>query len=848
MILEGNERGHGAELARHLLNPRDNDHVTVHAVEGFVADDLYSAFAETEAISGGTQCQKYLFSLSLNPPSDAAVPVDVFEQAIADIERKLGLSGQPRAIVFHEKLGRRHAHCVWSRIDAHQIKAIKLSHYKRKLMDISRDLYRTHDWDIPEGFRDHDARDPTNFSRQEAGQAKRAKRDPKSQKMMFQECWAQSDSRAAFSAALWEQGYLLARGDRRGFVAVDQDGKIWSLSRWCGVKPKELRARLGSEDDLWSVDAAINAFKKLNARAKLRQPERNSERFEQRLKALVERQPSERLELKIEYAIRRDQTRLERKSRLPRGIKAIWARATGRYRDLIQNLATEAEKLQTDDRAEMQTLIEKHLAERKALEQERTQPDILAELQATFEKITRPDPRQDLVLPRDDIPFSQKQLLANPELILGYISEKDAIFSRTDVLRALAKRIQDPMALKLAADTAMASKELVLVDDAGKFTTKDYLSADAHLKSYAGILSKRSGFGVSTSHIDNAIAAQDAEMQAQFGGSLSHEQRAALRHILGGNQLANVVGLAGAGKSTMLKTALAAWVKQGTTVHGAALAGKAADGLETASDIPSRTLASLEASWKNGYEPINRGDVLVIDEAGMIGTRQLMRITQKMHEIGAKLVLVGDPEQLQPIEAGTPFRALIETHGASHLTQIHRQKHAWQRKASRDLSKGNIGEAITAYEEKGKVAKRSSHDTALAALVEDYVSDVELNGPETTRLAFAHRRKDVFALNQAIRAALRSSTDKSEDTLIETETGPRAFAPGDRVVFTRNERSLGVKNGQLGEVEMASPSVRRQVFWNQGRPELSESLAHLFSLIMRRVCGDASVALRVSFV
>lgn len=115
MILEGNVRGYGSELAHHLLNPRDNDHVTVHAIEGFVADDLFGAFAEAEAISQATQCQKYLFSLSLNPPPDADVSIESFEEAIVAAENKLGLIGQPRAIVFHEKSGRRHAHCVWSR-------------------------------------------------------------------------------------------------------------------------------------------------------------------------------------------------------------------------------------------------------------------------------------------------------------------------------------------------------------------------------------------------------------------------------------------------------------------------------------------------------------------------------------------------------------------------------------------------------------------------------------------------------------------------------------------------------------------------------------------------------------
>jgi len=113
MILEGNARAFGAELAAHLLNPRDNDHVTMHGVDGFIADDLFGAFAEIEAISQATQCKKYLFSLSLNPPLEAFVSMETFEAVIDRAARVLGLSGQPRAVVFHEKLGRRHAHVVW---------------------------------------------------------------------------------------------------------------------------------------------------------------------------------------------------------------------------------------------------------------------------------------------------------------------------------------------------------------------------------------------------------------------------------------------------------------------------------------------------------------------------------------------------------------------------------------------------------------------------------------------------------------------------------------------------------------------------------------------------------------
>lgn len=105
MILKGNERGYGSKLAHYLLNPRDNDHVAVHAIDGFVADDLFGAFAEAGAISNVTRCDKYLFSLSLNPPQDAGIFVEDFEETMAEVEKRLGLVGQPRAIVFREKNG-----------------------------------------------------------------------------------------------------------------------------------------------------------------------------------------------------------------------------------------------------------------------------------------------------------------------------------------------------------------------------------------------------------------------------------------------------------------------------------------------------------------------------------------------------------------------------------------------------------------------------------------------------------------------------------------------------------------------------------------------------------------------
>ena len=250
MILKAKERGDGGQLARYLLAMRDNEHVDLHEVSGFVSEDLIEAFHEADAIARGTRCKNYLFSMSLNPPVGAHVEAEVFEKTTDLIGKKLGLEDQPRAIVFHEKDGRRHAHVVWSRIDAEKMRAINLPHYKTKLREISRELYLEHGWDMPRGLQDQHLRDPLTFSREEWQQARRADLDPRELKTVLRQCWETSDNRPSFERALKERGFWLARGDRRGFVAIDYLGEVYSLSRYAGVKVKELEARLGNRDQL----------------------------------------------------------------------------------------------------------------------------------------------------------------------------------------------------------------------------------------------------------------------------------------------------------------------------------------------------------------------------------------------------------------------------------------------------------------------------------------------------------------------------------------------------------------------------------------------------------------------
>ena len=162
-----------------------------------------------------------------------------------------------------------------------------------------------------------------------------------------------------------------------------------------------------------------------------------------------------------------------------------------------------------------------------------------------------------------------------------------------------------------------------------------------------------------------------------------------------------VIGYAGTGKSAMLGVAREAWEESGYQVRGLALSGIAAENLEAGSAIPSRTIASLEHQWGQGRELLTSRDVLVIDEAGMVGSRQMERVLSHAHDAGAKVVLVGDPEQLQAIEAGAAFRSVAERHGGVEITEIRRQQEDWQRDATRQLATERTVEALRAYQEHG---------------------------------------------------------------------------------------------------------------------------------------------------
>lgn len=379
MILKGSQRGGGADLAAHLMRTDDNEHVRLHELRGFAADDLRGAFKEAEAISRGTKCRQYLFSLSLSPPERERVSVADFEAAIERIEERLGLEGQPRAIVFHEKEGRRHAHCVWSRIDAATMKARPLPFFKNRLMEVSRGLYLDHGWQMPSGIAVKGDRNPTNFSLAEWQQAKRQGMDPRWTKEAVQACWAQSDNRQAFERSLEARGFFLARGDRRGFVIIDYMGEVHALPRVLDLKTKDVRARLGDGDGLKSVNEMKEAIAARMRPAIRRHIEDARARFTKRsatLGAIKEEMTREHRKARGDLDQRldtewRDAAR-ERAARLPKGLAGLWHRITGRYQELKAQAEREAIEQRRRQDEQRQKLIDQQRAERAAVQAEFT--------------------------------------------------------------------------------------------------------------------------------------------------------------------------------------------------------------------------------------------------------------------------------------------------------------------------------------------------------------------------------------------------------------------------------------------------------------------------------------------
>jgi conjugative relaxase-like TrwC/TraI family protein len=364
-------------------------------------------------------------------------------------------------------------------------------------------------------------------------------------------------------------------------------------------------------------------------------------------------------------------------------------------------------------------------------------------------------------------------------------------FARRDVLQAFAEAARDGATVAQAEAFAKAFLgrgtivELAPISGERRFSTRELLRTERRALDLAMRRRLASTAIAERPAVDAAITERP---------TLSPEQRelvVALTRLGRGVEVARAP--AGAGKTFALDAAREAWRASGVPVLGCALSARAAAELRDQAGVDATTIARLVHAFEGGATLAPRS-VLLIDEAAMVGTRDLYRLAQAVAAADGKLVLVGDDRQLPEIETGGLFAAIADRVGTLELREVRRQRDEWDRDALVALRAGDVEHFAREYEAHGRIVASPSAEASRERMVEDWLQ-ARSAGEQAVMLA--HRRRDVADLNQRARQQLRALGRLGADELL-TETA--AFAVGDLVVARRNDRRLGIVNGDVGRL------------------------------------------------
>ena len=378
---------------------------------------------------------------------------------------------------------------------------------------------------------------------------------------------------------------------------------------------------------------------------------------------------------------------------------------------------------------------------------------------------------------------------------LDTITDRESHFSGRDLLRATAEAAQGRgvRAIEIrdaVRDALIHSEEIVSlgrVKGEIRYSTREMLGIEK--KMFASLEEGRAD-----DH--HTLPVQTVMEILSRNGELTEEQMKALWHITtedGNIQVVN--GMAGTGKTRMLSIAREAWEKEGYRVIGAALAGKAAQGLSEGASIQSETIHKTLLEIERGNLTIDAKTILVIDEAGMCGTRLMARLIDEVQKGEGKLVLVGDAKQLQPVDAGGPFKAIGEAVGQAELKEIRRQREKWAREAVHSIAEGHAEDALYAYAEHGLLTVTDNRRDAMQALVADWKED---KTALHEKLILTGTNQEARIINRRIQEERAEAGEVGKEKLaVNGET----YRANDRLLFTRNSKLYGVKNGSLGTIE-----------------------------------------------
>ena len=413
-----------------------------------------------------------------------------------------------------------------------------------------------------------------------------------------------------------------------------------------------------------------------------------------------------------------------------------------------------------------------------------------------------------------------ERIYQDPKIALYALSTQHSTFTKQDIARFVNRHTDSPEQFSRVFAKVYNSPDLVVlgIDQKGneRYSHKEMVELEKAMFETAKILSETYTHDVSNPEHDRVsmkVSRVGREIKEVFTGerkrfdygSLSEEQQLAVRHITKGNDLAFVLGYAGTGKSYMLGAAREIWEREGYRVRGISLTGVAARGLEEGSGIRSQTIASQFRSWERAQESLTERDVVVLDEIGMVGSRVLERILGYVKEAGAKLVGVGDFSQLPSIEAGGA-RVIVEKVGYVELTEIRRQIDAWQQEATRQLARGEITEAVDSYHKRGYVHNEKQGLGIEQQLLDKWSKNL-IEFPDKSQIMIAYTNAEVERLNLEARDIMGELGMLSgEDQEVVASVGKLNIAKHEKILFLKNNYTLGVMNGMLGEVTAINQS------------------------------------------
>ena len=381
---------------------------------------------------------------------------------------------------------------------------------------------------------------------------------------------------------------------------------------------------------------------------------------------------------------------------------------------------------------------------------------------------------------------------------LEHILNQSSYFSKRDLLRCTAEEAQTTGIgadhIRAVVDTTLStSKDIVSL---GRYKGEVYYTTRGMLEIERRLLNEVKAGKNDSSH---AIEAKVVNSKLARNATLSEEQRTAISHITARKGNIQVVsGMAGTGKTQMLAVARQIWEEEGYRILGGALAGKAAQGLQEGAGIPSETLHKTLLNIKSGFLTLDARTILVVDEAGMVSTKQMASVVSEVQKKGGKVILVGDAKQLQPVEAGGAFQEIGKIVGEATLTTIRRQREEWSRQAVHDFASGNAHLALKAYAKKGLLTITEDRPAAIQAIVSDWKAD---KTALQDKIVLAGTNAEARIINKSIQAERH---DKGDLGRLHVEVNGEILHECDRVLFTQNSRLYGVKNGSLGTIESIS--------------------------------------------